>query len=346
MLTLKDDYYQDIYKQLLDLFKSVYFDPIIELFPKENTIKSLYNSSNTLIEAINNGKIRIKDNIISGKFNLALSKELSNFAKFDGRSKTFKIKNITMLPSDIKTASFIANERIKRLYAELNKRTQFMSAEMKKRLKSLKFDINKTADQIESYLREDFKKLGITPSLSANVKDKLSKDYNKNMKLSIVDENNPEKDWNNEQVERLRNMVEKSAMEGLNQKQLLEYIQNEFETSKAKALFLSRQETSLFLSTLRDERYKDAGIDLYMWLSSNDLRTVGFPGGLYKPNDAHGDHYNFSHKICKFSDSSVYADNIDQALKGIWKSRSNIGMDDSSPGRAFGCRCVAKAIVL
>jgi uncharacterized protein with gpF-like domain len=142
-------------------------------------------------------------------------------------------------------------------------------------------------------------------------------------------------------------MVEKNTLEGLNKKQLLESIQNEFEITKAKATFLVRQETSLFLSKLSNERYIDAGLDLYMWLNSHDIRVVGNPSGLYpEPTEGHGDHWIMAHKICRFDDPTVYADSIEDAKKEKWKSKASIGADDKHPGEAFNCRCHKKAIII
>jgi hypothetical protein len=344
MLKLKDEYWQEAKDQLIKIFKEIYYDPLLELFEDE---KILYNSSNALLDAINKGFISIKDNVISGKFTIAISKELSKFATFDGRSKTFRVNNTTLIPHDVYMANFIAIDKSKKLYAEMNRRLKYMDADAKERFKKLHFSIDKSADQIEAVLNKEFEKIGIKVNLETSIKEKLKKDYNQNMSLSIVDEKNPGQDWNSEQVERLRSMVEKNALEGLNKKQLLESIQNEFEISKNKAVFLVRQETSLFLSKLSTERYIDAGLDYYMWLNSHDIRTVGNPSGLYpEGNDQHGDHWVMAHKICRFDDPSVYADSIEDAQKGIWKSKASIGADNKHTGESYGCRCVKKALIL
>jgi uncharacterized protein with gpF-like domain len=143
-------------------------------------------------------------------------------------------------------------------------------------------------------------------------------------------------------------------MTGYNKNNLIESIQNEFETSKAKAKFLARQETSIFLSDLSADSYMDAGVDLYRWSNSGDNRVSGNPSGKYpiKQSDyskasqsGHGNHWRLGGKICKFSDSTVYADSIEDAKKNKWKQRSLIGADSNRCGVGWLCRCVPIPIV-
>jgi uncharacterized protein with gpF-like domain len=142
-------------------------------------------------------------------------------------------------------------------------------------------------------------------------------------------------------------MIEKSALEGYNRTKMIEAIETEYEVSKSKATFLARQETSLFMSDLRDNRYQDAGIDIYQWLTSADRRVVGTPGGAYPEGTAgHGDHFILNHKYCKFSDDSVYADTLEDVKNNKWKTRASLGAPETRPGIQFQCRCIAKPVIL
>lgn len=311
-MKLKEEYYSEIEKELFQYLKEIYFNPIFELLELP-----LYNSTNAVIDAINKCKIVIKDGVISGTFNIAISKELSKFADFDGRSKTFKIKNRSLIPNDIMATAMTANMKSKQMHDEINRRLQYMDSEARERFKSLKFSIDKSADQIESVLNQEYKQLGIIPTMTPTLKQTLIKQYNENMNLSIVDEMNPGQDWNTEQIERLRNMITKSATQGYNKKNLIDMIQSEFETTRNKAKFLARQETSIFLSTFREERFKTSGIKKYTWSTSHDGRV-------------RHDHKHLDRQVFYYNDPPI----VDVKTG----RRANPGFD-------YNCRCVSIPII-
>jgi len=336
-----EDLWIDIEKELFQALRDVYFNPIFELLKE-----SLYNSTNAVISAINSGKIYLQGNDIKGKFNISISKELSKFSTFDSRSKSFKIKNRSDIPNDILTASISASEKAKRLHSEIMIRLDNMSNEAKERFKTMRYSIDKTADDIEIALNREYTDLGLIPNINPVMKEKMIQQYNKNMNLYIVNEDDPKLCWNSEQVERLRDMMSKSITEGYNKKRLIERIEAEFETTRNKAKFLARQETSLFLSDFRDNRYQSSGIRLYKWSTSNDNRVVGNPAGKYPTGSAgHENHYVLQGKICTYDDDTIYADSVQEAKAGKWKSRSMIGAECQRPGRAFLCRCVPIPII-
>jgi uncharacterized protein with gpF-like domain len=313
--------------------------PILELLKDP-----LYNSSDILLDALRTGKLVYKEGQFTGNLNIKLSKELSKFAKFDKRTKSFKT-DINKIPHDIRTAAAVANNKSKALHEELNRRLQSMSDDAKERLKTLNFSIDKSADEIESVLNQEFKKIGIEYKPEENIREKLSQNYNDNLKLSIVDESNPEMGWDSEQITRLHDMIEKSSLDGYRRDNLIKMIQREFDISKNKATFLARNETSIFMSELRENRFIDADIDIYQWLTSHDNRVVGFPGG-YKPSDGHGNHYILNGKYCKFSDNTIYADSLNDVKNNKWKSRGMIGAPEVAPGREYLCRCISNPIIV
>jgi hypothetical protein len=340
-MRLTDDLWIDIENELFQQLKEIYFNPIFELLKMP-----LYNSSNTVIDALTKGEIVLKNGEISGAFNISISKELSKFSEFDKRSKIFKIKDKTLIPNDILLTSIVANEKSRKLHDEINRRLQSMGTAARERFKTLKFSIDKSAYQIESVLNQEYKKLGIIPTMSPTLKEKLINQYNENLNLSIVDENNPGQDWNSTQIERLRNMITKSATEGYNKKNLIDMIQNEFETTRSKAKFLARQETTLFLSDYREERFKSSGIKYYIWSTSNDRLVVGNPNGEYPiGSKGHMNHYVLQGKICSYYDATIYADSLEDAKNGKWKSRASIGAECQHPGRAYLCRCASIPII-
>lgn len=321
-MKLLESYYIDIEKQLLELFKEIYFIPLIELFEKNE----IENSSSALLNALRHGRIIYSNSEFTGKFTIQISKELSRFSEFDNRSKSFKVKDVSKVPNDVLITSFYANEKSKKIHEDLNRRIKDMPAIMQEKLKTMKFSIEKSSDEIESALRQDFKKIGIEYNPSGYVRERLDKEYNYNMNLNV-------KNWNDEQVSRLHEMIEKSALEGYRRDTLIQAIQNEFGVADNKAKFLARQETSIYMSTLRDSRYIDSNVNIYKFSTSHDQRV-------------RESHKIMNGKICRFDDNTLYAENIEKAKKNMWIKRSNIDGVEKHPGYDYNCRCVAIPILL
>lgn len=313
---------------------------------QDEKYNSYDNSSNALIAALRHGRVAYKDGKFTGKFTIQISKELSKLAKFDNRSKVWNVKNPSIISSDIMATAITANDKAEKLHKELNRLLKDMPANAKEKLKKMNFSIEKTADQIEEVLKGEFKKIGVDYKPTSQIKEKLVKEYNSNMKLNIVNEGGPG-NWNEEQVLRLRDMVENNALQGNNKQSLIESIKNEFDISERKSIFLARQETSLFLSDMQAARFTDSGIDIYQWQGTRDIREVGNPAGLYpKGGPGHGNHWILNGKYCKFSDDSVYADSLEDVKKNNWKKRSTIGAPETKPGIQFLCHCVAKPVII
>jgi SPP1 gp7 family putative phage head morphogenesis protein len=90
-------------------------------------------------------------------------------------------------------------------------------------------------------------------------------------------------------------------------------IRNEYNVTRNRAKFLSRQETSLLVSKYREENYREAGIVYYRWSTSNDQRV-------------RHDHRELNGNIFRFDEPPV----VDQ------KSGRR-----GNPGEDFSCRCIA-----
>ena len=103
-------------------------------------------------------------------------------------------------------------------------------------------------------------------------------------------------------------------------------IRQEWEVSANKAKFLARQETSLFISKIRDERYQSAGVEEYIWMSSGDARcreANKYGGPSHGPGGPlHGKRFRFDNPPA-----------------------SGTHGEHENPGIPFGCRCVARPVL-
>ena len=332
MIRMKEEYYKPIEKDLRYYFYKFYWEDIFE------ALKDPYyklNANNALIDAIRKGTIRYSNGVFSGSFTMRTSKELEKFAKYDGRSKIWK-----GFPSpQVSAVATIANDKAKSLNEKISNLIDGIPDRIAAAIDSLKYSIDTPLFAINKQADKDIQSLGISIDVTPELSERIKKEYTNNQNINI-------KNWTPEETERLREMIQKNVLSGYNRGELIELISSEYEVSMNKARFLARNETSLLMSSVRNERYIDAGINWYKWSNSGDIKVVGNPGGLYpKGTKGHGDHWIMQGKICKLNDPTVYADNLEEAKKGIWKSKVSIGADNYHPGQAYNDRCVAIPII-
>lgn len=299
MLILHDAWWVPQSEVLERLFWDLYFQPIYEMASEEPT---LYNSRSLLLRAIREGRVSYSDGVWTGRFTAKISRELSKFATFDKRSKTWT----GFPPPAILAATVTANQRARALEQRLKTAISGLSRNLDDALRFLTFPIENPLERIDRQLKMDARNIAVLPKITDGMRAKLITDYTQNMGLEI-------KGWDHEQIVRLREMVERFALNGYRRNQLMDYILREWEVTVNKARFLARQETSLFMSKVRRERYLDAGIRYYRWSDSHDARV--------RPRHAelHG-------HVFMFGKPPV----VDE------KTRRR-----AEPGEDYNCRCVA-----
>lgn len=332
-VTMKESYYKPVQKELERYLYELYWKDIFDLVYASET---RLNSSSALLSAIRSGKIYYKNGVFSGTFNARTSKELSKFAKYDGRSKTWK----GLPPPDVIAASTVANSKSRQLNEQIKSLIDKIPARVEEAIDSLKYSIEAPLFAMNQSADKDLESIGITPEMTTQLSDRLIREYTNNQNINI-------QNWTPEQTGRIRDMVQRNVLSGYNKEELILSIQSEFETTMNKAKFLARQETNLVMAAVRNERYSDGGIDIVKWSNSGDVRVVGNPGGKFPdPTKGHGNHWVLGGKYCKLSDPTVYADNLEDAKNGVWKSKASIGAGDKHAGEEFQCRCTYIPVVV
>ena len=326
MLKLKESYYKPIEKDLNNYFYELYWKDIFEALKDPYY---LLNSNSALITAIRTGKVFYKNGLFSGTFNSRISKELTEFAKYNKRTKRWE----GLAPPNILAASVVANSKAEALNKKINFLVNKIPDRVKAAVDNLKYSIEIPLQEISKEADKTLKGIGVTAEMTPELSERLLKNYTNNQNINITN-------WTEVQTSRLRDMIEQNVLSGFNRNELIAAIEVEYGVTENKAKFLARQETGLFLAEIRNERYEDAGIELYKWSNSKDVRVVGNPSGKYPiPTVEHGDHWKMGGKICKLSDPTVYADSLEDARNNKWKNKSLIGAEPKHPGQAFGCRC-------
>ncbi len=309
MLILRDEYWTGIAEQMQRDLWDLFFRPIFDIATET---PQLFNSRQQLITAIRDGRVSYNDGIWTGDFNIGISNELDRFAIFDRRSKVWRGSP----PPDILAATVVANDRAQKLSAVLRSKLSELESTLEETILRLSYPIDSPLLQMNGQLVRDIGDISIIPTLTPEIQANLVRDYNLNQQLSI-------KNWQPEQVERLRAMIERFTFRGYRRSELEEMILQEWGVTANKARFLARQETSLFMSKLRRERFTDAGVRRYRWSTSQDER-VRPEGGTKRDR---GNNHRMLHGLeFSFGDPPIVDTNTGRRAE---------------PGEDYGCRCTA-----
>jgi len=274
MLRVKPSYYAPIDEKIRNFFYETYFAPILETLGEKRVLNNA--STYALISAINSGKVKYSGGVFSGTYNVAISRELSRFATFDRRSNTWKGRPT----SDIIAASLNAESKRKNLTDEITRKIDAMSAHVEETIRTLSFGEDLPLFAMSQDITADLP-IGVMPEIDERTARRFRKDYTESQKLNI-------KNWDKEQITRLRDMVEKYQTSETDES-LTDIIMREWQVSANKANFLARQETSLFFSKLSMNRAAVAGVRRYRWSTSHDIRVrpehVALQGTIHSVDD-------------------------------------------------------------
>lgn len=303
MLKWKEEYSEPTQKELSYYFYQLFWSEILA------AVKDPYfrlNANNALLSAIRKGIIRYSNGEFVGDFNMKTSSELDKFAKYDGRSKTWK----GVPPTSVSATASIANQKAKALNEKITGLIDRIPDRVSAAVDSLKYSIEKPLSGMNAQASEDLKNIGIVLDITPELSQNIINDYTNNLNISI-------KNWTPDQTERLREMMEKNVLSGYNRLELIDQISTEYEVSMNKAKFLARQETTLLTSTVRDSRYQGAGIRKYRWSATGGKAGDGRTRDLHRK--LHGNIFFY-------------------ASPPIIDERTG---KRGNPGQAYGCRCGA-----
>ena len=303
MLKWKPEYSEQTQKELEYYFYQLFWKDIIQ------AVQDPYyklNSNSALLAALRNGTVQYSNGTFTGKFSMKVSRELEQFAKFDGRTKTWK----GIPPASVSATASIANNKAKALNKKISSLIDDIPNRVKSAISTMRYNIEKPLASMSLQATEDLKNTGIIIDVTPELSQRIIQDYTNNLNLSIVN-------WSQDQTERLRNMVDKNILSGYNRLELIDLISNEYGVTMNKAKFLARQETTLLTSTIRDERYQGAGIKKYRWSATGGKTGDGRTRELHKK--LHG-------QIFFYSSPPIIDETTGQR---------------GEPGKAYGCRCGA-----
>lgn len=319
----KDSWSLGLNQELQRLFYDVIYQPLIESEPKESKANAV---SYRIVDGLKKGTISYRNGVFKAvHWNAALSKELKELgARWDKSSASFKLIP-SMMPPKLRTAALLSEEADLKSYNEMMQKLEKVPEIMKARTKVM--DLNKYSHIVGKKVDKQYKQtvidvMSVNPSLkpaqrilfdekyvmtvSKPIRKTISKSYGANVKKSA-------NKFSDEEVQKLRKMVEQQIMTGRPRSELVDKIQSRLKIGKDRAKFIARQETSLFTAQYKQAQYAASEIDDYKW------RTVG-------DGAVRHDHKKLNNTLQKFSDPPV--------TNEITGAKNN-------PGEDFNCRCVA-----
>ena len=304
---MKTKYYRNIEREINRLFYEVIYRPLIRVL--EVPKKEIVNAGDTaLSKAITSGRVWYRDGSFHGKFNSSISRELVKIgAKYNKTTKAWVFGGV--MPVEVSMASAVAVLEYTRLTARTMTVLESVNAGIIDKMSSIPDDINDALSFMDKDFAKTTKGISISANLTQEQKNVIAAEWSQNMDKHI-------KGWVDDNVIKLREVVEKNTLAGGRSSSLVKAIKDNYGTSKAKAKFLAKQETSLLMSKFREERYKSIGITKYRWSISN-IRT--------RP-----DHEDLDGRVFTWDNPPI--------TNKKTGARNNAGED-------FGCNCVAVPLI-
>ncbi len=297
-------HYEEMERQIEAIFYRIVFEPRVEIIHAA-TDQRLNAKEDPLRVALRMGRVQYGDGVFSGDFNGAIGRVLRSLgATFDKRQKVYRLAP-GRVPSWVSADAGYYTTIARNTNQALKKQLGYIQDTLDQAAKKHTVKPDKTLDEVSTTFRASAKILRIAPELSDQSRDRLRQDYTDNMELWI-------KKYSEEMIGDLRLVVEKNALEGFRFDKLISAIQNRYSVTQSKAKFLARQETSLFMSKFRQQRYAEAGVTMYRWSTSQDERV-------------REDHKKLNGKSFSYSSPPI----VDSSTG----RRAN-------PGEDFNCRCV------
>lgn len=302
------------FDELEEIIRKLFRDEIYLPLVKELKAKHVIQNEipKALIDAIRTDKITFDRGSFSGKFSAAISKDLRKIgAKFDVRTSTFKLP-MYKLPDDLRQEIQASVHRFNKVTASIDRQLQkILPEEIADKLETEKF-FDKTLWQTNNKIKEQLKAIKVTPTLTKDATTLIAKEYTKNLQKYIVE-------FTTKETTELRNKIKEKILSGGRYESMVDVIQESYNVSTNKAKFLARQETGLLMAKFQEARYKDAGINDYIWKC-----VVGSPLHPVRP--------------------------MHKALDGTKHSWDNPPVTDAkgnrnNPGEDYNCRCFARPIV-
>lgn len=321
---LRESDYRGIQEQLEALFYRLVFKPMVDLMAPHNAqvraaraelrnaVGPLSNAGfSPIVAGINSGRIQYVDDTFSGEFSAAISRALRSYgARFDKRTSTFVVLP-QYLPVEVLEAAKAYSDLAKQLHEKLMSTLNGIEGDLKSG--RVRDSVNGLAlvSKANKRFDEDYGDALGTRDLSEGAKMALAKAYEQSLRPYI-------EEFTGKMIGELRGIVAGNARAGYRFDNLVDRIENRYSVSRSKAEFLARNETSNFMSKVREARFGDAGVTEYVWDTAGDTEV------REGHRELNGRTFTFAGKA---------------------PARYMSSGKPCNPGEDFNCRCVANPVM-
>ena len=316
---LRDTDWREMEEQIIEaLYKIVFAGPVAlvrEADPDTAKVLQVMNAQPTVLEkALISGRVQYVGGVFSGKFSAQIAAEIRILGgRFDKRMKIYHIDE-RVVPSWVKAAATNFRAKAKALHEQIIKKLDETQKHLDELIERVRIDATKTVEKVESGFQKSAQAVPrVFPRLTEESKKLLAKEYNENMKTYI-------KGFSESAIESLRETVQENAESGARFKSLIEGFRLRYGVSKSKAAFLAQQETSNFMAKYRELRFKEGGVQRYVWHTAHDEKV-------------RHRHAELDGKIFFYDHPPIVTDH------GV------VPVRHGNPGQDFRCRCVDAPVI-
>lgn len=290
----------------------VIFDPlkaITHQATRENSQKEK-SDRDELLYALAMGIIWYADGAFTGSFNAAISRELRSMgAKSSARGAAFLIEQ-SEIPYEIRAAVSAS----KMLGEGLHKEVLGVLDQMEENIPlaitgiAVAAEAQRLINDLQIQFQDSAKKatdVSITPvseTLEGQIEDHLVREIDQSMK-----------DLSKRVIQNTRRAVQKNQVEGGRVDRLLNLLTLQRGLAKLKVAGIAEHEAASAISTFREDRYTEIGLDRYIWSTMGDERV-------------RHDHADLDTKVFSWSSPPI-----------VDRSTGRRG----HPGEDYNCRCTA-----
>lgn len=306
-LPLKDKYYRYVQAEIQRIFDELIYKPIYRAMREAEIRNDM--GSDALYQAIREGKVWYEDGRFFGTFNAKISKRLQEMgATYNPKSGTWSYNGV--LPIEVSLATAAAASRYRAIRQAVLSTLDTLNIRSIDAVSKIPNMYKQTIKWMDDDFRKAVKAVTIPPKLTEEQENIIASEWGFNLDLYI-------RNWTNENILKLRQMVQTEAFEGRRAESMIAAIEQNYGVSTRKAKFLARQETSLLMSKFHETRFRQLGMDEYKWETAEDERV-------------RHDHELLHGRIFRWDDPPV-----------VDRSTGRKG----NPGEDFNCRCVAIPIL-
>jgi SPP1 gp7 family putative phage head morphogenesis protein len=270
---LQEDFFA-VEESLRESFRTFLFEPLGAILKRETTqADELFNDGEAhnpeLVRALREGTIQYRDGVFSGDFEAATSGPLRDLgAEFDVRSGVFRLPDWAV-PAWVKAEAATARARAERISEALKNQLHKTKEKLDAGQLPAPISLEAAADavgKIEEGFAQAAEAVGISKKIEAGARRRIERHYAEDVRPYVTEATA-------KYIDKLHRIVDDNAAAGFRYDHLVDDIKRVYGVSQRKAKFLARQETSLFMSGYRRERFESAGVVRYVWLTSKDARV-------------------------------------------------------------------------